>query len=365
MNDITSRTGAWPKNAWYVAGMAEEIEGKPLGRQVCGIRLVFFRDRDGKVAALDDFCPHRGAPLSLGSMRDGRLVCGYHGLEMGCNGRAVSMPNQIVSGLRPIGAYPAVERYGFIWVWPGDSAQADASKLPHFHWGESDEWRFTGGTFHINCDYRLMIDNLMDLTHENYLHASSIGQREIDQVPVNTKVEGDEVVTSRFMDGVKAVPFWEAMLQIAGLPSDGLVDRWQVCHFSLPSHVMIDVGVGIAGTGGYAAVDRTNKLSSVVVGFLTPETETSNWYFWGLARDFAVKNESLSSSLVKELGNIFSEDLKMVESQQRNLLLYPDRKLSKFNVDAGGARSRIIIKRAIAGENGAIAEESSTEEILS
>ena len=55
------------------------------------------------------------------------------------------------------------------------------------------EWAFGGGLYHIGCNYRLMVDNLMDLTHETYVHATSIGQKEIDEVPCTTKVDGDDL----------------------------------------------------------------------------------------------------------------------------------------------------------------------------
>jgi vanillate O-demethylase monooxygenase subunit len=167
------------RNAWYVACTADEIAGAPLGRTICGHRMVLFRSEGGAIAALEDFCPHRGAPLSLGSVRaDGRIVCGYHGLVMGGDGRCVSMPGQRV---RPtIRSYPALERHGFVWVWPGEKSAADPALLHPLPWAESPEWAYAGGLYHVKCDYRLMIDNLMDLTHETYVHATSIGQPEID-----------------------------------------------------------------------------------------------------------------------------------------------------------------------------------------
>jgi len=82
----------YPKNTWYVACTPDEIATKPLGRQICGEKIVFYRARENQVAAVEDFCPHRGAPLSLGYVEDGNLVCGYHGLVMGCDGKTVSMP---------------------------------------------------------------------------------------------------------------------------------------------------------------------------------------------------------------------------------------------------------------------------------
>jgi len=86
------------KNAWYVACRPEEIQDKPLGRMICDEKIVFYRGKENQVAAVEDFCPHRGAPLSLGYVEDGNLVCGYHGLVMGCDGKTVSMPAQRVNG---------------------------------------------------------------------------------------------------------------------------------------------------------------------------------------------------------------------------------------------------------------------------
>lgn len=350
MNDATPKaTQLWPRNAWYVAATPDEIDGRPLGRKICGEQMVFFRSADGKVAALDDFCPHRGAPLSLGFLRDGNLVCGYHGLTMGCSGHAVEMPGQKVKGFPPIRSYATLERYGFIWVWPGDPALADPAALHPLPWAESREWAYGGGYYHIRCDYRLMIDNLMDLTHETYVHASSIGQKEIDEAPVKTRAEPDEVVTSRTMENIQAPPFWRMALRGAGLPDDAPVDRWQICRFTLPSHVMIEVGVALAGRGGYDA-DAGSKASSIVVDFITPETETTHHYFWGMARSFSVDDAELTATIREGQGKIFSEDLEMLERQQDNLLRHPDRRLLKLNIDAGGVRSRMMIDRVIAQE---------------
>src|SRR5690606_14054506 len=119
------------------------------------------------------------------------------------------------------------ERYGFIWVWPGEPSKADASLIPDFHWLASPDWTFGGGVYHVKSDYRLMIDNLMDLTHETYVHSSSIGQPEIEESLPNTKVEDGEVITSRFMENIQAPPFWQAALRGVGLADDVPCDRWQ------------------------------------------------------------------------------------------------------------------------------------------
>jgi vanillate monooxygenase len=343
----------FPRNAWYVACTPDEFAAKPLGRQICGERIVFYRGPGDQVAALEDWCPHRGAPLSLGFVADGKLVCGYHGLEMGCDGKTIAMPGQRVRGFPPIRSFPVLERHGFVWVWPGDPALADPSKLPALPWADNPEWAYGGGLYHIGCDYRLMIDNLMDLTHETYVHATSIGQKEIDESPCTTRVEGEEVITSRFMSHIGAPPFWQMALRMNGLPTDQPVDRWQICHFTPPSHVMIEVGVALAGQGGHDA-PAAAKASAWVVDFITPETETSIWYFWGMARHFKPHDPSLTTQIREGQGRIFAEDRQMLELQQRNLLAHPTRELLKLNIDTGGVQARRILERLVAAESAAL-----------
>ena len=344
----------FPLNTWYVACSADELGDTPLGRTICNQAIVFYRAGEGQVAALEDFCPHRGAPLSLGRVCDGKLVCGYHGLEMGCDGKTVAMPGQRVRGFPAIRSYPVQERYGFVWIWPGDPQQADAATIPTLEWHDNPEWAYGGGLYHVKADYRLMVDNLMDLTHETYVHASSIGQPEIDETPCKTTAEGDTVRTSRFMENITAPPFWKAALRGNHLADDVPVDRWQICRFTPPSHIMIEVGVAHAGHGGNDA-PAEHKVYSVVVDFITPETDTSMWYFWGMARKFKPDDAELTAQIREGQGKIFSEDLQMLERQQRNILAHPERRLLSLNIDAGGVQSRRIISRIVAAEQAATA----------
>jgi vanillate O-demethylase monooxygenase subunit len=109
------------------------------------------------------------------------------------------------------------------------------------------------------------------------------------------------------------------------------------------------VGVAHAGKGGYEA-DPSVKASSIVVDFITPETETSIWYFWGMARNFNPKDKALTASIREGQGKIFAEDLEMLERQQKNLLAWPQRKLLMLNIDSGGVQSRRVIDRLLAAE---------------
>ncbi len=337
------------KDTWYVACNSNEVGEKPFGRTVCNEKIVFYRDSKGVVHGLEDFCPHRGAPLSLGFVQGDNLVCGYHGLAMGSEGKTACMPKQRVDQFPCIRKYPVTEFDGFIWVWTGDPSKADSALIPDFTWYKSKEWVFGGGLFNIACDYRLLIDNLMDLSHETYVHATSIGQPEIDETPSKTEVVDGHVITSRFMDNISAPPFWQMAMKENGLDPEAKVDRWQICRFTLPSHIMIEVGVALASKGGYHADDK-DKVSTIVVDFITPETDTSLHYFWGLARKFRIHDDELTAKIRKGQGAIFEEDMEMLENQQKNLLTYPDKSVLKLDIDAGGVQARRMIERTIKKE---------------
>jgi vanillate monooxygenase len=154
------------------------------------------------------------------------------------------------------------------------------------------------------------------------------------------------------MEKITAPPFWRAALRANHLADDVPVDRWQICRFTPPSHVMIEVGVAHAGHGGVNA-PAAHKVYSVVVDFITPETDTSMWYFWGMARKFKPTDAALTAQIREGQGKIFSEDLEMLERQQRNLSEHPERKVLSLNIDAGGVQSRKIIDRVIAAEQAA------------
>jgi vanillate O-demethylase monooxygenase subunit len=192
----------------------------------------------------------------------------------------------------------------------------------------------------------------MDLTHETYVHSNSIGQKEIDETPSKTTVDGTTVTTARHMEGIMPPPFWKLALRGNNLADDVPVDRWQICRFTPPASVMIEVGVAHQGHGGYNA-PAEHKVYSVVVDFMTPETETSIHYFWGMARKFNPKDKALTATIREGQGKIFSEDLQMLELQQKNLLAHPQRALLMLNIDSGGVQSRKILERLVAAERAA------------
>ncbi len=334
-------------NRWYVAGWDSEIGRTPLARTICGEPVVLYRKLDGAAVAMRDACPHRLFPLSKGILEDDNLRCLYHGFMFDAGGACVETPAVGVAARNlHVQTYPVVERYRFVWVWIGDPDKADPARLPDLWQCEHADWTFDGDYYHMACDWRLGIDNLMDLTHETHVHASSIGQPEIMESPIETTVEDGQVFVKRWMLGVDPPPFWKYALR-----KEGKVDRWQICQFIPPGTVIIDVGVAPEGTGAPEG-DRSQGVNGYVIDFLTPETETTHHYFWGMARNFGIKDLGFTQRFREQQGAVFKQDKEVLEAQQAAILANPQMRLRAFNIDVGGVRSRMLIDQAIRAETG-------------
>ena len=85
----------WIRNAWYVAAWTHEIEpGRIHARTIIDQPLVLYATSDGSIVALEDRCPHRFAPLSLGRLEGDALRCMYHGLKFAPDGKCIEIPGQ-------------------------------------------------------------------------------------------------------------------------------------------------------------------------------------------------------------------------------------------------------------------------------
>jgi vanillate monooxygenase len=332
-------------NYWYVVAWDYEVKQKPFARTVCGEPIVLYRRPDRSLVALEDVCPHRMLPLSKGRVKGDLIVCGYHGIELDGTGHCVHMPNmdRVPAGVHAK-AYPVAERHRFVWVWIGDAARADAALIPDLHWCSDPGWAFGGGLYHVGCDYRLLVDNLMDLSHETFVHPTSIGQEEISRAPIKAAWDDASVTVTRWMLDIDPPSFWATNLK-----SNAKCDRWQVGTFTLPANVMIDVGVARAGTGAPEG-NRAQGVTGIVIDVMTPESPNSCWYYWGMARNFEVDDAGLTHRIKDAQSAVFAEDIEVLEAQQKNMLRWPERELRNFSIDAGGVRARRLIESRLANQ---------------
>jgi vanillate O-demethylase monooxygenase subunit len=333
------------RNRWYAAAWDHEISGKPFARKICGEPIVFYRKSDRGIAALEDVCPHRLAPLSKGKISNDCITCGYHGITYDAMGKAVSLPGGgSVERWVNVKSYPVVESHRFIWVWIGDPQLASKTDLPNLWFCSDPAWAFDGGHYHVKCDYRLILDNLLDLTHETYVHPTTIGQAEIEDAPIEARQDDNSVTVSRWMHGIDPPPVWKSRISY-----EGKSDRWQISRFTPPSQILIEVGV--APVGQVKSEDdirgKHGGVGGVVVNLITPETDTTSWYFWGHARNYNVADSGFTIRNRDVQGRIFLEDLDMLEAQQINMKDFPDRYLANLKFDAGSRLARRMIENEL------------------
>lgn len=121
----------WVNNAWYVAAFSKELPSGLLSRTLLGVKVVFYRQSDGTVTALEDKCAHRRLPLSFGYLDGDNLVCGYHGMVFAPNGKCVSIPGQArIPPSACVRTFAVEERDGLIWIWMGQAERADLARMP-------------------------------------------------------------------------------------------------------------------------------------------------------------------------------------------------------------------------------------------
>lgn len=341
---MNARPG-FPLDAWYAAAWDVEVKRALLPRTICNRKIVLYRRQDGTAAALEDACWHRLVPLSKGRLDGDNVVCGYHGLAYNAQGRCVFMPSQeTINPSACVRSYPVAEKHRFVWVWPGDPALADPARIPDLHWNQDPAWASDGRTISVKCDYRLVLDNLMDLTHETFVHGSSIGNDAVAEAPFQT-IHGERTVTvTRWMRDIEPPPFWAGQL---GEP--GKVDRWQIIRFEGPATIAIDVGVAPAGTGAPEG-DRSLGVNGFVLNTITPQTDSTCLYFWAFARNYDILNQARTTQLREGVERIFREDEEVLEAQQAAMEANPGRVFYNLNIDAGSMWVRRLIDRMIEAE---------------
>jgi phenylpropionate dioxygenase-like ring-hydroxylating dioxygenase large terminal subunit len=344
------------RNAWYIAAWSHEIGAQPLGRRICNEPVVLFRDKDGKVGALEDRCCHRGTPLTLGKCVEQGIECGYHGLVFDTAGRCVSIPGQArIPDDAKVRSYPVVEKDEFVWIWTGEAARADVSQILDypFH-NDYAKWPHKHAVYHIQANHMLMVDNLMDLTHLGYVHGSTIGGNPMAHVEAKMKITRKDSGLHYIRWMLDSVP---PPTYVKAVGFKGKIDRWQEFEFIAPSSIVQWTGALDAGAGAYDEGKREGGFSLRIFHGLTPETETSCFYFWSTANGYRQDEPVATEQLYQQIDTAFTEDKRVVEAQQARLSELGEAGLVDIQTDAARLHMRRVVERKLAEDASRIAAE--------
>ena len=332
------------ENAWHVAAWSHEVTDKPLARMIMNKRVVIFRDGNGRAAVLEDRCCHRAARLTQGSVVEKGIRCDYHGMVFDADGACVDNPGEKGTSFDLcVRAYPVVERQNFVWMWTGDPELADPATIFDFPWHDDRvKWPFHFDVYYLKCNYMLVMDNLMDLTHLAYLHPNTIGgqpQSHIKALLETERTENGAKMTRWMLDTPPSPTFSRAQ------NFKGNIDRWAEFEYVAPGSIR--QWAGGLGVECNARENRDQEGGFAIRLFhgVTPETETTCFYFWSVANGYRQDDVAAGEALYRDSQATFLEDKAMLEGQQEMLSEDPERPLIIRQQDEAVMHARRAIAR--------------------
>lgn len=330
------------RNVWYPLTWSRDVNHSLSSHTILEENVVLFRDSQGQVVAMEDVCPHRLAPLSIGTLVDDTIQCGYHGLRFGCDGRCVHVPGQkrAPESIR-VKAYPVAENMGLVWIWMGDGDKADVNAifdLPEYH--DPAFSVFEGDGLVLSADYLSLAENLCDPSHVAFVHQSTLANKEHGDVPVQHQRLEDRVVTWRWILDSPIIPIFKGLK-----PYHGNVDRWHYYHYYCPSIAIIDFGTAPTGTGAPEG-DRSECIQMFACHFITPVDSETCIQHWLLVKNMPSDPE-IDQRLKDGLRIAFNEDKVVLEAIQRNEKRFTEVRPVRLAIDASSMKMRKMVSEMI------------------
>lgn len=322
------------RNAWYAAGFWDMLdETGMLSIDILGEPVVVYRRSDGALVALEGRCPHRMASLGLGRIEGDHLRCMYHGIRFNEEGKAVEIPGQdIIPARMCLRKYAVEERSGWIWVWMGDAEKADTDLIPPLYGLKNPDWRQPKNYLDYAVDYRLLNDNLTDLSHVSFVHAQSFGADTTFADTRPTSYELDRGVRyERWLRKIPPIP------PLGEAANHEFVDQWLTVDYLVPGIFILYSENHVLGTAdacnGEAPKDRKALFRHYSQQCVTPTGPRSLRYFfaWGPSADCSTPDEGELMGQI--LQRAFYEDKEMIEAQQKIIDSDPSRAVIPTSVD--------------------------------
>jgi len=285
---------AYLRREWLAVGWSASVAASQLKAvRLLGRDLVLWRGEDG-IHAWEDLCIHRGAKLSLGSVRGGCVVCPYHCWEYDASGKCIFIPSQPEQP-PPVKArakvFHAREKYGLIWV----ALDPPAREVPAFPEGDDPGFRkVLAGPYSFCAKGPRVLENFLDVAHLPFVHAGLLGD------PARARIEEYEVESTA--DGVVArdIKIWQP-------DPDGTGQAAQVLY---------TYRVGAALTASFQKMQEGRCFS--MLDTVTPVDEETSLAWVVLALNYA--DETSDAELRSFQDKVSFQDKAIVESQRPELL---------------------------------------------
>lgn len=291
-------------NRWYLAAWSPEVQaGASLKRTLLGQQVLLLRAENGEVAAIGNRCPHRFASLGNGRFEAGVVQCPYHGLSFDMKGHCVHNPHGdgVIPDRAKVPSYPLVERYGALWLWPGESEAADPETIPDVSFLDRVPPTDRGlGYLNTKANYELMSDNIMDLSHIDFVHLTTLStEGELSATKVKARLNGDVVTAQWSVTG-------KGMVKDRELRKGALVTT----TYDVTWH---PVGVMALRVESNPVDTEGDSILELSVHIMTPETENTTHYFFETGQGGQKEGVEIMLNVFRD------EDGAMLEEVQENM----------------------------------------------
>ncbi len=334
------------RNAWYVAGWSSEISNDLRAIKVLDEKIVIYRNSKGKVFALEDRCPHRFLPLSMGKLMGDNIECGYHGLTFNCEGNCIRIPSQKkIQKTLKIPTFPIIERHGIVWIWMGEKTLFKNYKIfdiPQF--SESGWEVHQGEALYLNSNYLNVAENLVDPAHVSFVHPTTLGNPSSEDVPVEFDTSGEVIIAWRWIRNSPPIGFFK---EFPGYKNN--VDRWHYYYLYLPSIAVIDFG-SIDSKEEVNEKNRHLGTQIFAIHLLTPVSKNQTIDRWMHIRNVALGDELVSEKIDSMFKIAFAEDKKILEAIQNQIDTQHKKNFVHIGIDKGAIIYRKRISELIKSE---------------
>lgn len=328
----------YPHNCWWVAAFSDEVGEALLGRWLLDTPVLLYRTQAGEAVAMEDRCSHRGAPLSIGCRKGDTVQCGYHGFTFDSEGNCIDVPSiKAPLAAARVRSFPVIEKAPFVWAYLGDPERIDEVAPPHrLEWTEDPDFARVHGRMDIAANYMLLKENVLDLTHFGYVHASTFKITDWVDLP-SFSTEGE---TTSYRQQFLMSPLPPVFAEPLGLAPGTPYDRENHGSFVSPALQIAAVDLKDPATGAITGRFRVSHAT-------TPVSPTAMHYFWVVGRDHGTDAPSMGAlEAITKTG--FAEDEAMIEAIQATADRDPRGRSApevSVKMDTAGIQARRIVQR--------------------
>jgi phenylpropionate dioxygenase-like ring-hydroxylating dioxygenase large terminal subunit len=315
ISDAAAASRIFVTRNWYVGAMSAELRDKPLGRLICGQRIVFFRDPDGRPQAVSAVCPHRGADLGRGRVIGDSVECPFHGLRFNGGGACTRIPSQDAEAPIPralrVPSYAVVEQGGMVWIWPEpNDTPTRAPEVPEVL-GLKAPWRvqlLPEGRLSAGS-YLNTMENALDDAHLAFVHKATVPGASERVAPFRITVDEDRRGYGGVATMAEIIAETPAVADVA-TGSGGLLDF--IGRFAFESLKPVEKAYHYR-MSGFVLITTTDASGprDYTFAFFTPGDAERSWLFGGIARNHSL-NFVAERLLERYMPALTAEDAKIL-----------------------------------------------------